>query len=141
MATGVSEKWLLVGNPEAPMLERDDVTPYTKASYENWRRKSLTASQCELSKSLLPEHSTTAATIDPRSVAGFATNVIRAIFAALEAGQGNVAVNDLWKYSRVMLLRYGTPGDMALSDQFTRDVVAQMWRVIDTEMHQRCLHP
>lgn len=39
MATGVSEEWLLKGDPKAPILERDSVTLYTRDSYERWRRK------------------------------------------------------------------------------------------------------
>ena len=53
LATGVSEKWLLVGDSDAPILERDDVTPYTRESYEGWRRDNLTASYSDQSESSL----------------------------------------------------------------------------------------
>ncbi len=139
LATGVSEKWLLVGDPNAPIVERDDVTPYTRGSYEGWRRDNLTARDSEQSKSFLPEQSTTAAPIDPRSVAMFAADVIRAVFAAMEAGKGNVAVNDLWKYSGVMKRRYGFPSQTRDSELFTRCVGELIAREVDANAHWRGL--
>jgi hypothetical protein len=136
MATGVSEKWLLIGDPKAPIFERDDVTPYTQESYECWRRDHQTASHSAESESSLREDSTTTATVDPRSVAIFAADVIKAIFAALESGQGNVAVNDLWKYSKVMKHRYGTPRQIDASGQFTLDVAEQISEFVHAEFYK-----
>ena len=139
LATGVSEKWLLAGDPEAPILERDDVTPYTQESYEGWRRDKITASDSPSSESLLQEKSTNKEIVDPRSVARFVVDAIRAVSAALEAGKGNVAVNDLWKYSRVMNRRYGSPSQMDTSDSFTRCVGEQIYEVARAEIYNRNL--
>jgi hypothetical protein len=109
LATGVSEKWLLVGDPNAPILERDDVTPYTRQSYEGWRRDNPTTSYSDQSESLLQDGSTNTATVDPRLVAAFASEITKSLFAAYEAGRVNTAINDLWKFSRVLKSRYGAP--------------------------------
>jgi len=122
LATGVSEKWLLVGDPNAPILERDDGTPYTRESYESWRRDKLTASYSDQSESSLQEGDTTAATVDPQLVAGFAYEITKSLFAAYEAGRVHTAINDLWKFSKVLKSRYGAPTELGVSVHFTRDV-------------------
>jgi len=126
LATGVSEKWLLVGDPNAPILERDDVTPYTRESYEGWRRDSLTASHSDQIESSLQGGSTTTATVDLRLVAAFAAEITKSLFAAYEAGNVNTAINDLWKFSKVMKSRYGAPTEPGMSVQFTRDVAVEV---------------
>ena len=126
LATGVSEKWLLVGDPNAPILERDDVTPYTRESYEGWRRDNLTAGYSDQSESSLQEGSTTTATVDPRLVAAFASEITKSLFAAYEAGRVNTAINDLWKFSKVMKGRYGAPNELGVAVQFTRDVAVEV---------------
>jgi hypothetical protein len=122
LATGVSEKWLLVGDPNAPILERDDVTPYTRESYEGWRRDKLTASYSEQRESSLQEGATTATTVDPQLLAGFAYEITKSLFAAYEAGRVNTAINDLWKFSKVLKGRYGAPTKPGEAGRFTLDV-------------------
>ena len=139
LATGVSEKWLLVGDPDAPILERDDVTPYTRESYEGWRRDNLTASYSDQSESSLQEGATATATVDPRLVAAFASEITKSLFAAYEAGRVNTAINDLWKFSKVMKSRYGAPNELGISVQFTRDVGREMVELSNIELRNTTL--
>ena len=134
LATGVSEKWLLVGDPNAPILERDDVTPYTRESYEGWRRDNLTASYSDQSESSWQEGATTTATVDPRLVAAFASEITKSLFAAYEAGRVSTAINDLWKFSKVMKSRYGAPNELGVAVQFTRDVAVEVVELSNIEM-------
>ncbi len=139
MATGVCEEWLLKGDPKAPMLERDRVTPYTLESYERWRRDSLAASGDAPHLAVTHNESATADALDTRSVAMLTADVVRGIFAALEAGKGKVAVNDLWKFSKVMKRRYGAPSRLADSEDFTRFVGEQMVEAVYAEGYRRSL--
>ena len=139
LATGVSEKWLLVGDSDAPILERDDVTPYTRESYEGWRRDNLTASYSDQSESSLQEGATATATVDPRLVAAFASEITKSLFAAYEAGRVNTAINDLWKFSKVMKSRYGAPNELGISVQFTRDVGREMVELSNIELRNTTL--
>ncbi len=139
LATGVSEKWLLVGDPNAPILERDDVTPYTMKSYERWRHDLLTASCSGQSERLLQDGPITTATVDPRRVAAFASEITKCIFAAYEAGRVNTAINDLWKFSKVMKSRYGAPDEFGLSVQFTRDVAVEVVELSNIELRHAML--
>lgn len=111
MATGVSEGWLLEGDPKAPILERDGVTSYTRESYERWRRDNIGSSGEAPISGLKHEESAIAATLDPQSVATLTAEMLKAVFAAMEAGKGNLAVNDLWKHAKVMKRRYGSPSE------------------------------
>ena len=139
LATGVSEKWLLAGDPEAPILERDDVTPYTRESYESWRRDKLTASYSDQSESSLQEGATTGATVDPQLVAGFAYEITKSLFAAYEAGRVNTAINDLWKFSKVLKSRYGAPAELGVSVHFTRDVGLGVAELAEIELRHMTL--
>ncbi len=139
LATGVSEKWLLVGDPDAPILERDDVTPYTRESYEGWRRDNLTASYSDESESSLQEGVTATATVDPRLVAAFASEITKSLFAAYEAGRVNTAINDLWKFAKVMKSRYRAPNELGLSVHFTRDVGREMVELSNIELRNTTL--
>ena len=134
LATGVSEKWLLAGDPNAPILERNDVTPYTLESYEGWRRDNLTASYSEQSESTLLGSGATPATVDPPLIAAIASEITKSLFAAYEAGNVNTAMNDLWKFSKVMKIRYGAPNELGLSVQFTRDVAVELATLSNIEL-------
>ena len=139
LATGVSEKWLLAGDPEAPILEHDDVSPYTQESYEGWRRDKLTASYSDQSESSLQEGATTGATVDPQLVAGFAYEITKSLFAAYEAGRVNTAINDLWKFSKVLKSRYGAPAELGVSVHFTRDVGLGVAELAEIELRHMTL--
>ncbi len=139
LATGVSEKWLLVGDPNAPILERDDVTPYTRQSYEGWRRDKLTASYSDQSESSLQDGSTNTATVDPRLVAAFASEITKSLFAAYEAGRVNTAINDLWKFSKVLRSRYGALTEPGMSVHFTRDVGLGVVELAEIELRHLTL--
>jgi hypothetical protein len=139
MATGVCEKWLLEGDPKAPIFERGGVTPYTRESYERWRRDNLAVSGDGPHLGVTHTESATNDTLDTRSVAMLTADVIRGIFAALEAGKGKVAVSDLWKFSKVMKRRYGAPSRIAASEDFTRLVCERMVEGVHAEGHRRNL--
>ena len=136
MATGVCEEWLLKGDPKAPILERDRVTPYTLESYERWRRDNLASHGHTPLPGLKSNES---ATLDPRSVAMFKAEVVRTVFAALESGKGNLAVNDLWKCSNVMTRRYGAPRQGAALEDFMRDVCGLMVEAVYEKGYRRSL--
>ena len=137
MATGVCEEWLLRGDPKAPILERDRVTPYTRHSYERWRRDNLAVSGDAPHPGLMHNESATAATLDPRSVAMLTAEVVRVIFAALEAGKGKLAVNDLWKHSKLMKRWYGAPSQVEASETFVRHVGESMVEVVHADRSRR----
>jgi hypothetical protein len=139
LATGVCEEWLLKGDPKSPMIERDRVTPYTLESYERWRRDNLASNGDTPLPGLKTDESATAATLDPRSVAMLTAEVVRTVFAALESGKGNLAVNDLWKYSKVMTRRYGAPRQGEASEDFTRLVGELMIEAVYAEGYRRSL--
>lgn len=123
MATGVSEEWLVSGDPKAPILERDNVTPYTWDSYERW-----------LQKTTAPVSS-----IDPRVVAALASEITKSLFAAYEAGRVNTAINDLWKFSKAMKSRYGAPTEPGMSVHFTRDVGLGVVELAEIELRHMTL--
>ena len=107
-ATGVSEDWLMAADPGAPILGHDNVTPFTEEFYYGWRQ--LTVKPVRQ--------------IDTRVVAKFIADVLHSVFAGFERGRINTAVNDLWKFSKVMKARYGAPEDTRQSVGFSRDVAA-----------------
>lgn len=139
MATGVSEKWLLVGDPCAPILERDNATPYTMDSFERWRRANPT-SHCDAPYAgLKRDESPNPDASDSHSVAMLTAEVVRTVFAAVESGKGNLAVNDLWKYSKVMTGRYGSPRQIEESENFTRIVGGLIVEAVQAEGSRRSL--
>jgi len=107
-ATGVSEDWLMAADPREPILGHDNVTPFTEEFYCRWRQ--LTVKPVRQ--------------IDCGVVAKFTADVLRSVFAGVEQGRMNTAVNDLWKFSKVMKARYGVPRDTQQSVGFSRDVAA-----------------
>ncbi len=139
LATGVCEEWLLKGDPKAPILERNRVTPYTRESYERWRRDNPPSHSDAPLTGLKRDEFANQVPVDPRSVAVFTAEVVRAVFAALESGKGQLAVNDLWKYSKVMTRRYGAPSQVDASDNFTRLVGELMVEAIHAEGYRRSL--
>ena len=62
--------------------------------------------------------------IDCGVVAKFTADVLQSVFAGVEQGSVNTAVNDLWKFSKVMKARYGVPRDTRQAVGFSRDVAA-----------------
>ena len=118
IATGVSEKWLIVGDPKAPILERDDATPYTQDSYARWREKSLTPSSF----------------IEPGLVAAFTLEITKSLIAANEVGRMSTAVNDLWKFSKAMKSRYGVPEDLHGTRGFTRILGVKLQELAQNEL-------
>ncbi len=120
-------------------MERDNKTPYTGASYNRWRWEVLSASPAPSLLSSWNEAFFSTPVVAPRSVATFAAEVIRAVFAALEADQGNVAVTDLWKFSKVMTRPYGAPSHEEESDRFALHVSELISEVIRAEAHSRSL--
>ena len=139
MATGVSEEWLLKGDPKAPILEQDSVTPYTRDSYERWRRDNQIGCPSKPLFSPNVEKLGMQGNVDPRSVAMFTVDVIKAVFSALETGKGNLAVNDLWKYAKVMKRRYGSPSQGQTSEDFTRIVGGLVIEAVNAEARRRQL--
>ena len=121
MATGVSEEWLILGDPKAPILERDNATPYTQDSYARWRQESLTPSNL----------------IEPGLVAAFAIEITKALAAAQEGGRTSTAINDLWKYSRAMKNRCGVPKDFKGSLDFTQAVGVRLVELTQSELRGR----
>ncbi len=123
MATGVSQEWLVSGDPKAPILERDNVTPYTWDSYARWRQETIAP----------------VSSIDPRVVAAFASEITKSLFAAYEAGRVNTAINDLWKFSKAMKSRYGAPNELGVSVQFTQDVGRDVVELSSSELRNTTL--
>jgi hypothetical protein len=123
MATGVSEEWLVSGDPKAPILERDNVTPYTWDSYARWRQETIA-----------PVRS-----VDSRVVAAFASEITSSLIAANEVGRVNTAINDLWKFSKAMKNRYGAPNELRASIEFTWEVGREMVELSNIELRNTTL--
>lgn len=105
-AVGVSENWLMAADPKAPILGHDNTTPFTEQFYHFWRKiETKPVDQ-----------------IDSRVTAGCITDVLHSVFAGVEKGKKNTAVNDLWKFSKIMKDRYGVPGDVGLAALFSCEV-------------------
>lgn len=109
-ATGVSEDWLMAADPGAPILGHDNVTPFTEEFYNVYRQLSVKPVR----------------QIDTRVVAKFTADVLHSVFVGFEKGRINTAVNDLWKFSKVMKARYGVPEDTRQAVGFSRDVAAEI---------------
>lgn len=116
-AVGVSENWLMAANPKVPILDYDNTAPFTEQYYHFWRKL----------KTRPVEH------IDSRVTAKFITDILQSVFAGVEKGQKNTAVNDLWKFSKIMKDRYGVPVDTELAAPFSREVYA--W--VEKEMQNK----
>lgn len=115
-ATGVSKEWILCGEPKNPIVEMDNKTPYTSGSYQRWR-ETHPPSQ---SKSVLDLGNVS------ESPAQFVHEVIRALVAVRGTGREHTAINDLWKFSKVMKARYGQPNDPYEALQLTAQLLAQV---------------
>jgi hypothetical protein len=48
------------------------------------------------------------------------------VIAGVEEGWFSTAINDLWKFSKVMKASYGVPRDTQQAVGFTRDVAARV---------------
>jgi hypothetical protein len=105
-AVGVSENWLMAGDPKAPILSHDNITPFTEQFYHSWRKIKIKPVD----------------QIDSRVTAKCITDLLHSVFAGVEKGQKNTAVNDLWKFSKIMKDRYGVPGDARLATLFYCEV-------------------
>ena len=87
----------------------------------------------------LQEGATATATVDPRLVAAFASEITKSLFVAYEAGRVNTAINDLWKFAKVMKSRYRAPNELGLSVHFTRDVGREMVELSNIELRNTTL--
>jgi hypothetical protein len=108
-ATGVSEEWLLRNDPKMPIVETDNFTPYTLESYLRWREHRLQSTTMSAPKQgdyLV-------------SPAQFIQDILEALAAAGDPKRQHTAMNDLWKFSKVMKARYGQPIDPERTADFT----------------------
>jgi len=93
MKTGVSPNWLLCGNTEAPPVELDEKSPYSRESYDRYVEKAHTI-----------------ATESPElGAAQNMVTIIGSFIAGIESGKGKSAANDLWECAKHMAIRYGEP--------------------------------
>jgi len=108
-ATGVSEEWLLRNDPKMPIVETNNVTPYTLESYLRWREYRLESPT--ISSPKRGDHLV--------SPAQFIQDILEALVAAEDNKRQHTAMNDLWKFSKVMKARYGQPIDPERAASFT----------------------
>jgi len=103
--TGISADWLLAENLSLLPVEIDNRTPYTRESYDKWRS---------------PGESYIG--VDPVSgVPQCLAEIIGAFASAIQAGKSRLALDDLWKFSQAMQLRYGPPkSPLAAKDDLVR---------------------
>lgn len=116
LATGVSGGWLLCGDPTAPIVETDNKTPYTSVSYQRWRGKHLLSESNKF-----PESGELTA-----GPAQFVHDILRALVAVRGTGREHTAINDIWKFSKVMKARYGHPKDLNEVWQLTAQLLAEI---------------
>lgn len=91
--TGISADWLLAGNLSLLPVETDNRTPYTRESYDKWRGPGETSIG-----------------VDPISgVPQCVAQIIGAFASAIQSGKSHLALDDVWKFSQAMHLRYGPP--------------------------------
>ncbi len=115
-ATGVSKEWILCGEPKNPIVEMDNKTPYTLGSYQRWRE----AHPPSQSKNVLDEGNVS------EGPAQFVHDILRALVAVRGTGREHTAINDIWKFSKVMKARYGHPKDLNEAWQLTAQLLAEI---------------
>jgi hypothetical protein len=91
--TGISADWLLAENPFLPPVEADNRTPFTRESYAKWRSPGESYIGVDAISGV------------PECLA----QIIGAFASAIQAGKSRLALDDLWKFSQAMRLRYGQP--------------------------------
>ncbi len=103
--TGISADWLLKPTPFLPPVETDNRTPYTRESYDKWRSSGEGYIK-----------------VDPISGAPqCVAQIIGAFASAIQSGKSRLALDDLWKFSQAMQLRYGPPkSPHAAQDELVR---------------------
>ena len=93
MKTGVSPNWLLCGNTEAPPVELDEKSPYSRESYDR---------NVENAPTVINDYPEVGAAQNMATIIG-------SFIAGLEAGKGKSAANDLWECAKHMEIIYGEP--------------------------------
>ena len=110
LKTGISVDWLLGENPTVPPVGTDNCTPYTRESYDKWR---------------CPEE--THIGVDPLSgVPQCITQIIVAFASAIQSGKSRLAIDDLWKFSHAIQLRYGPPKSMEIAHDQLVQVIEEL---------------
>ena len=107
-ATGVSPDWLLLGDPLSSPLEVDNSTPYTAASFDQWRLKRA---------SVPLNHLGVAATI---------IGLIPSLVAAEETDKGQNAVVDFMDAVRAINRRYGKSEKKQDCDRLIKKVIEDL---------------
>lgn len=110
IATGVSADWLMSGDLKTPILCHDNIQLFTEKIYHSWRNLSIKPIK----------------QIDSGVIVNCVVDMINSVIASKQKERINTAINDLWKFSKIMKIRYGTPKEHQQTVDFYTDTYKQL---------------